>query len=36
MPENFQYQFGVFLSHNAKDKPRVRKLTERLPVAVRN
>ena len=26
MPENFSYD--VFLSHNAKDKPRVRRLAE--------
>jgi hypothetical protein len=28
MPDAFQYD--VFLSHNAKDKPRVRRLAERL------
>lgn len=31
MPENFSYD--VFLSHNAKDKPRVRQLAERLQQA---
>ncbi len=31
MPEDFQYD--VFLSHNAKDKPRVRRLAERLKAA---
>ena len=31
MPDNFQ--FDVFLSHNAKDKPRVRRLAERLKAA---
>lgn len=25
-----QFEFDVFLSHNAKDKPRVRRLAERL------
>ena len=28
MADNFSYD--VFLSHNAKDKPRVRRLAERL------
>ena len=28
MPDNFSYD--VFLSHNAKDKPRVRRLAELL------
>jgi hypothetical protein len=28
MPANFEY--GVFLSHNPQDKPRVRRLAERL------
>jgi len=31
MPD--QFQFDVFLSHNAKDKPRVRRLAERLKQA---
>ncbi len=31
MPEPFQ--FDVFLSHNAQDKPRVRRLAERLKAA---
>ena len=31
MPENFQYD--VFLSHNSADKPRVRRLAERLRAA---
>jgi len=31
MPSEFQYD--VFLSHNAKDKPRVRRLAERLSEA---
>jgi hypothetical protein len=31
MPDEFQYD--VFLSHNAKDKPRVRRLAERLKAA---
>jgi hypothetical protein len=31
MPQQFQYD--VFLSHNAKDKPRVRRLAERLKAA---
>ena len=31
MPDAFQYD--VFLSHNSKDKPRVRKLAERLKAA---
>ena len=31
MPDRFQ--FDVFLSHNAKDKPRVRRLAERLQQA---
>ena len=31
MPDHFQ--FDVFLSHNAKDKPRVRRLAERLKAA---
>ncbi len=34
MPEPFQ--FGVFLSHNSKDKPRVRRLAERLKAAAVN
>ncbi len=28
-----EFQYDVFLSHNAKDKPRVRKLAERLRAA---
>ena len=28
-----KFQFDVFVSHNAKDKPRVRKLAERLKAA---
>jgi hypothetical protein len=31
MADNFSYD--VFLSHNAKDKPRVRRLAERLKQA---
>jgi hypothetical protein len=31
MPDNFQYD--VFLSHNQADKPRVRRLAERLRAA---
>jgi hypothetical protein len=31
MPDEFQY--GVFLSHNQADKPRVRRLAERLRAA---
>src|ERR1019366_4346572 len=30
---NANFQFDVFLSHNAKDKPRVRRLAERLKSA---
>src|ERR1041384_1929806 len=28
-----EFQYDVFLSHNAKDKPRVRRLAERLRIA---
>ena len=28
-----KFQFDVFVSHNSKDKPRVRKLAERLKAA---
>ena len=31
MPDQFPYD--VFLSHNSKDKPRVRRLAERLKAA---
>jgi hypothetical protein len=30
---NAKFRFDVFLSHNAKDKPRVRRLAERLKSA---
>lgn len=33
MPDNFQHD--VFLSHNQADKPRVRRLSERLRAAGR-
>jgi len=33
MPDPPDFKFDVFLSHNAKDQPRVRKLAERLKKA---
>jgi len=33
MPREPEFQFDIFLSHNSKDKPRVRKLAERLRAA---
>jgi hypothetical protein len=30
-----EFQFDVFLSHNQPDKPRVRRLAERLPANAR-
>jgi len=33
MPTSPDFKFDVFLSHNSKDKPRVRKLAERLKAA---
>ena len=33
MPQPPDFQYDVFLSHNAKDKPRVRRLAERLKQA---
>ena len=30
---NTEFQYDVFLSHNQADKPRVRRLAERLSVA---
>ena len=33
MPQSPDFQFDVFLSHNTKDKPRVRRLAERLKAA---
>ena len=32
MADDFKYDYDVFLSHNSKDKPRVRRLAERLRV----
>ncbi len=33
MPQSPDFRFDVFLSHNAQDKPRVRRLAERLKQA---
>ena len=33
MPQSPDFRYDVFLSHNATDKPRVRRLAERLKAA---